>query len=198
MRVLIACEESQEVCKAFRAKGHETYSCDILPCSGGKPEWHLQMDVFQALELREWDLVIMHPPCTALCVTGNRVYAFGKPLYHNRIGAVKWTQRLWDKATSICRRVAMENPVGVLNSMGKFPKPQYIQPYEHGHVDSKKTGLWLYNLPPIVSTKIVEPEWVISKSGKRHSKAHWYSSGNSKLRSKTYPGIAAAFASQWG
>lgn len=191
MRVLIVCEESQEVCKAFRELGHEAYSCDIQECSGGHPEWHLKKDAMVAIKLGGWDLIIMHPPCTALAVSGNRWYGKGQPQHQQRLDAVAWTQRLWDAATSACGRVAMENPVGVLNTMGHFPKPAYIQPWQFGHGETKKTGLWLHVLPPLQSTNIVEGReqrvWKLPPSKDR-----------GKLRSKTYPGIAKAMAEQWG
>lgn len=191
MRVLIVCEESQEVCKAFRELGHEAYSCDIQECSGGYPELHLRMDAMIAINLGGWDLIIMHPPCTALAVSGNRWYGKGQPQHQHRLDAVAWTQRLWHAATSMCGRVAMENPVGVLNTMGHFPKPTYIQPWQFGHGETKKTGLWLHGLPPLQSTNIVEGReqrvWKLPPSKDR-----------GKLRSKTYPGIAKAMAEQWG
>ena len=193
MKVLIGCEESQAICKEFRALGHEAYSNDLIECSGGHPEWHLQMDVFDALGYMKWDLIILHPPCTALAVSGNGTYGVGKPKHHLRIEAIEWTQRLWDTACDICERVALENPVGVLNSMGSknFPKPQYIQPWQFGHGETKKTGLWLQGLPKLVPTNIVEGrEQKIWKMGPSDDRA--------TIRSKTYPGIAKAIADQWG
>jgi len=190
MKVLIGCEESQEVCKAFRAKGHEAYSCDLQDCSGGKPEWHIKGDVLNYLD-DGWDIVILHPPCTAITVSGNRWYGVGQPRHNERVEAVKWTQELWDKATSVCGKVALENPVGVLNSMGDFPKPHYIQPWQFGHGETKKTGFWLHGLEPLKPTNIVEGRdqriWKIPPSEDR-----------GKLRSKTFPGIAKAMADQWG
>ena len=200
MKILVGCEESQVVCIEFRKRGHEAYSCDLLPCSGGHPEWHLKMDVFKAIGFKKWDLIIMHPPCTAIAVSGNSTYGFGKEKYYMRIESVKWIQKLWDYAISRCNKVVMENPVGVLNTMGNFPKPQYIQPYEHGHRISKKTGLWLVGLPELKPTNIVEPEWIYYKNGGRCSPDHYKNAFSKKrglLRSKTYPGIAAAFATQW-
>ena len=203
MRVLIACEESQTVCKAFRERGHEAYSCDLQACSGGHPEWHLQIDVFEALYLKKWDLIIMHPPCTAICTTGNRVYGIGKVKEQIRKESATWTQELFKQATNVCLRVCMENPRGVLNGMFEWlPKPQYIQPYNFGHPTSKLTGLWLHGLPKLQNTETVTPEFVISRSGKKHSKLHWETPStnnleNAKIRSKTFPGIARAMAEQW-
>jgi hypothetical protein len=190
LNVLIGCEESQIVMKAFRKLGHNAKSCDIKECSGGEPEHHLQIDIFEALDLQKWDIVILHPPCTALAVSGNRWYGLGKEKYQERIKAVEWTQRLWDKAISVCNHVAMENPVGVLNRIGNFPKPQYIQPWQFGHGETKKTGLWLYGLNPLISTNIVNGReqriWKMPPSLDR-----------SVIRSKTYQGIADAMAEQW-
>jgi hypothetical protein len=157
MRVLVACEESQEVTKAFRAKGHEAYSCDLLLCSGGHPEWHIQQDCTQVIPLKKWDLIVMHPPCTALAVSGNRWYGKGMPRNNERLAAAEWTDYLWNLAISVCDKVAMENPVGVLNQLVKgLPKPHYIQPWQFGHGETKKTGLWLNGLPSLVPTDIVE------------------------------------------
>lgn len=191
MKVLIACEESQTVCKAFRALGHEAYSCDLLPCSGGHPEWHIQGDAFYAIRSRVWDIIIMHPPCTALAVSGNGTYGEYKPKHEERWKALEWTENLWQLATIVCKHVALENPVGVLNSMSrKFPRPQYIQPYMFGHGETKKTGLWLRGLPFLEPTNPVEGReqriWKMAPGPDR-----------AKNRSKTFEGIAQAMAVQW-
>lgn len=191
MKVLIACEESQTVCKAFRAKGHEAYSCDILDCSGGHPEWHLKMDASDAIMLHDWNLIIMHPPCTKIAVSGNRWYGEGTAGFQERLSAVRWTNSLWNQATFFCKKVAMENPVGVLNRYALFPKPQYIQPWQFGHGETKKTGFWLHNLPPLKPTSIVEGReqriWKMAPGVDR-----------AKKRSVTYSGIAEAMANTWG
>jgi len=190
-RVLVACEESQIVTKAFRELGHEAYSCDILPCSGGHPEWHFQQDVFEVIDNKHWDIIILHPPCTKVAVSGNAWYGSNKARHNERVESVKWIQSLWDKSISLCEKVAMENPVGVLNKMGNFPKPTYIQPWQFGHGETKKTGLWLKGLPNLKPTNIVEGReqriWKMPPSKDR-----------GKLRSKTFPGIAKAIAEQWG
>jgi len=190
-KVLIGCEESQRVCIEFRKLGFKAYSNDVIDCSGGHHEWHLKMDVFYALEYCEWDLIIMHPPCTYLAVSGNRWYGEGTKGFEKRLNAVEWTQKLWDKATSICNYVVMENPVGVLNKYGNFPKPKYIHPWQYGHGETKKTGLWLNNLPELKPTNIVEGReqriWKLPPSNDRR-----------ELRSKTYSGIAKAMSEQWG
>lgn len=191
MRVLVGCEESQEVAKAFIQNGHIAYSCDLQDCSGGVPDIHLKMDVFEAIEFGVWDLIILHPPCTKIAVSGNRWYGRNKPRHVERINAVKWTQRLWNRATSVCSKVCLENPVGVLNKMGDFPTPQYIQPWQFGHGETKKTGLWLYGLPELRPTNIVSGReqriWKLPPTEDR-----------GKIRSKTYTGIAKAIADQYG
>ena len=208
MKVLIVCEESQAVCKEFRALGHEAYSCDLKECSGGYPDWHIQGDAFDTINSTRWDLIIMHPPCTHLTVAGNRHYAKGKDKHYMRIESAGFVQRLWDLATNSCEMVAMENPVGCISTMCKVPKAQYIQPYEYGHNARKKTGLWLHGLPRLVPTKIVEPEIVeyTRKDGRKTTFSRDYMEGvdrsgkmkASTKRSKTYGGIAKAMAEQWG
>lgn len=199
MKVLVACEESQTVCKAFRELGHEAYSNDVIECSGGHPEWHLQMDCFEAIKSSSWDLIIMHPPCTAMTVSGNSTYGEGKPKHHERINSVKWTQELWELAKSVCGKVAMENPVGVLNRYGNFPKPSYIQPYQFGHMETKKTGLWLHGIEPLTPTSDLK-EKTMALPERERMRLHYLppSKDRAKLRSKTYDGIAKAMAEQWG
>lgn len=205
MRVLVACEESQRVCIAFREKGHEAYSCDIEPCSGGHPEWHIQDDVLKHLD-ENWDLIIAHPPCTYLTVTGNRWFDVGK--YGEK--AIE-RQKLRNEAIDFflkianapCKKIAIENPVGVISTVYRKPD-RIIQPYEYGHPMTKKTCLWLKNLPLLQPTNIVQPEYVICADGKRYSKAHvdtFYirdAKERAKMRSKTFEGIAKAMAEQWG
>lgn len=190
MRVLVGCEESQAVCKAFRERGHDAYSCDLEPCSGGHPEWHIQQDVVQTIAAGKWDLIILHPPCTALAVSGNGTYGTGKPKHSERIKAIKWTENLWNLAVSVCDKVVLENPVGVLSKYTKMPKPHYIQPWQFGHPETKKTGLWYHGVEPLKPTEIVEGReqriWKMPPSKER-----------SKLRSKTYEGIAKAMAASW-
>lgn len=198
MKVLIACEESQAVTIEFRKLGHEAYSCDIIDCSGGYPEWHIKGDCIDAILSRKWDMIIMHPPCTKLSVSGNGTYGTGKPKNHERIEAIAWTHKLFNLAVSVCDRVAMENPVGVLNSVPGLPKPQYINPWQFGHMETKKTGLWLHNLPELKETKNVKSE--MDKLPPKEKNKIWYASPGperAKLRSKTYQGIAEAMANQW-
>ncbi len=199
MKILVACEESQAVTIELRKLGHEAFSCDILPCSGGHPEWHIQKDVFEVAG-QGWDMMIAFPPCTYLTVTANRSFLCNPERWKKRLDAVNF---VWELMNVDVDKIAIENPKGVISSHIRKPD-QYIQPYEHGHRDSKMTGLWLKNLPLIEPTDIVEPEWVYPKSGsgKRMSKTHANNPSTNKkenamLRSKTYPGIAKAMAEQW-
>ena len=203
MRVLVACEESQEVCKAFRELGHEAYSCDIEPCSGGHPEWHLQCDALEIIKMR-WDLIIAHPPCTYLTNAGNKWF---KLEYQERFpdrkqkreDAVSFFMAFWN---ADCPRVAIENPQGIMSS--RFRKPdQYIEPYMFGDAEKKKTGLWLRGLPALAPTNVVEPIIIECASGAREPRWHMETmhlppKERSKARSKTFPGIARAMAEQWG
>jgi len=189
MKVLVACEESQTVCIAFRERGHEAYSCDLQECSGGHPEWHLQGDVLKYL-MSDWDLIIAHPPCTRLANSG-----------------VRWLgeRNLWDELQEACNffnvfvrhgvvnklKVAIENPIPhkwARIKIGKYT--QIIQPWMFGHGEQKATCLWLYNLPKLQPTNIVsgreQKVWKMTPGPER-----------TKLRSKTFPGIAKAMAEQW-
>lgn len=205
MRVLVACEESQRVCIAFREKGHEAYSCDIEPCSGGHPEWHIQDDVLKHLD-ENWDLIIAHPPCTYLTVTGNRWFdttRYGDKAMKRILERNKAIDFFLKIANAPCNKIAIENPVGVISTAYRKPD-QIIQPYEYGHPMTKKTCLWLKNLPLLKPTNIVQPEYVICADGKRYSKVHvdtFYirdAKERAKMRSKTFEGIAKAMAEQWG
>lgn len=195
MKILIACEESQAVCIEFRKLGHEAYSCDILPCSGGHPEWHLQEDVVPLLE-KDWDMVLAFPPCTHLAVSGARHFA--KKIKDGR--QQQGIDFFMLFANCECEKVVIENPVGIMST--KWRKPdQIIQPYQFGHEAQKTTCLWIKGLPLLKPTKIVgKGEMITFKSGKRM--AAWYSNIPSKeralVRSKTFPGIAKAMAEQWG
>lgn len=207
MKVLIACEESQEVCKAFRERGHEAYSCDIQECSGGHPEWHLQQDVTQLLN-QEWDLIIAFPPCTYLTKAGNSMYSTKRctpaeieARKKKREEAVAFFLAI---ANAPCSKIAIENPIGYMNSHYKKPS-QIIQPYYFGDNEEKATCLWLKGLPNLEATKLLpRPEAKrISKSGKRITFAESVPGtggqlNRAKVRSKTFPGVAAAMAAQWG
>lgn len=194
LKILIACEESQEVCKAFRAKGHEAFSCDILPCGGGHPEWHIQGDVLEQLD-KGWDLMIAHPPCTYLSNAGARF------LYPEKVLNIKRLKKGLEAKDFFMRllhapikKVCVENPLpSTIFCMPK--KSQVIQPYEYGHPVKKRTQLWLKNLPLLVPSDIVENKESTKIAG------NWFNKGGKerqKNRSKTFSGIAKAMAEQWG
>lgn len=204
MRILIACEESQAVCKAFRAKGHEAYSCDILPCSGGKPEWHIQGDVLEQLD-KEWDMIIAHPPCTYLSNAGAcwlfRGGVVNQERYGNGLKAKEFFMKLYNHP---CKKIVVENPIPS-KIYNLPPYSQIIQPYQFGHPYSKKTCLWIKGLPPLKHTKIVTEnivQWVNGGSKKadgtsRSKNARASTFRDSKTKSKTFQGIADAMADQW-
>lgn len=182
MRVLVACEYSGRVREAFRAKGHDAWSCDLLPSEDSSP-FHIQDDVTGELH-KDWDLMIAHPPCTHLAVSGARWF---KEKAKEQTEALLFVQFLMDAPIP---KICIENPVSVISS--KIRKPdQYIQPWEHGHGETKKTGLWLKNLPLLVPSNVVPGrEPVVHRMGP--SPDRW------KERSRTYQGIADAMANQWG
>jgi hypothetical protein len=201
LKVLVACEESQTVCKAFRELGHEAYSCDIQDCSGGHPEWHLKQDVMPLLH-QHWDLIIAHPPCTYMSKAGARwMYPTAGNLSEERY---KLSQQAKDFFMEFyncdCEHVAIENPVP-LKVVG-LPKPtQSIQPYEFGEPYSKKTLLWLKGLPLLKPTNILTEHtpWMPSNTG-GFSRGQGGSRGiahDPKTASKTFQGIADAMAKQW-
>lgn len=220
MKILVACEESQAVTIELRKLGHEAYSCDIIECSGGHPEWHIMQDALPLLDGHcafetmdgalhrigsNWDMIIAHPPCTFLTVTGNRWFDV------DRYGE-KALQRCKDRelaadffmaiANADCGKIAIENPVGVMST--KWRKPdQIIHPYMFGDAARKATCLWLKGLPTLTATNVVKPVIIKYKNGKG-TDSPWHMETSSlppgeraKLRSKTFPGIARAMAEQW-
>lgn len=198
MRVLFGYGKSGTGRRAFSARGHEVWSCDLEPSEDTSP-FHIQDDIYKSLGYGIWDLIILHHPCTALSVSGNGTYAEGKSKHPERLAAVENVNRIWNAVTAICPRVGFENPQGVLSSLW-YPPTQYIQPWQFGDPESKKTGLWLRHLPRLVCTKIL-PFPVCGYWGNQTP------SGQNKLgpspdraaiRAKTYPGIAKAMADQWG
>ena len=214
MIALIGCEESQVVTIELRKRGHEAYSCDYKQCSGGHPEWHLQMDVLEAIKMRAWDFIGLHPDCTKMTLSGNRHYAPGKPKHQERLDAVEWTIGLWYMAWDSADYVYMENPLGAMNGDTRLPKSQIIHPYYFGDEFQKTTCLWLKNLSPLYHnaesnlfdnkvTHVGKGNFITFPSGKKMSE--WYAkypfdkTGKRKIeRSKTFPGIARAMAEQWG
>ena len=221
MKVLIACEESQRVCSAFRSKGHDAFSCDIQECSGGHPEWHIKGDCLPLLNGNckfetqngerhslegKWDLIIAHPPCTYLTVTANRWFDTGK------YGESAW-KRMTERNKAIaffyrfvmadCEKIAIENPMGVISTAYR-KADQIIQPYMFGDPFEKRTCLWLKGLPKLEETNRVDPP-PRRQFKSSNSMPEWYTKlaslpkeERSKERSKTFPGIASAMAEQWG
>lgn len=211
MNVLIACEESQEVCKAFRAKGHNAFSCDLQECSGGHPEWHIQGDVTKLLYrtcvdvlhqiymgidfytcdnqfhyIHKWDMIIAFPPCTDLAVSGARWFEEKR-----KDGRQQKSIDFFMQFTNVnCYKVAIENPIGIMSTIYRKPD-QIIQPWQFGHGETKATCLWLKGLPELKPSDIVEGRkqriWKMAPGPNRQ-----------KERSKTFPGIAKAMAEQWG
>jgi len=231
MKILVACEESQAITKELRLLGFRAYSCDLLPCSGGHPEWHFQSDVFKVIEDRggrlqngkyyrsekKWDMMIAHPPCTYLAVSGAQWYYHPKdnllptserrphPKYPNRAQDREEALRFFIAlAEAPIDKIAIENPIGIVST--RYRKPdQIVQPYMFGDEATKTTCLWTKNMPQIVPTNVVgKGERIQFKSGKSQPK--WYSDALVKaktpeerrtLRSKTFPGMAKAMAEQW-
>ena len=210
MKVLVACEESQRVCTAFREKGHEAYSCDLQPCSGGHPEWHIMQDVIPLLDGRcsfkttdgiehsidgKWDLLIAHPPCTYLSNAGARfLYPNGKLNEERLAKGMVAKDFFMHFYNADCDRIAIENPIPS-KVYGLPPYTQTIQPWMFGHPVQKKTCLWLNGLPELQPTNVVEERQSTKISG------NWFNSGGKerqKNRAKTFPGIAKAMAEQWG
>lgn len=217
MKILIACEESQAVCKEFRRLGHEAYSCDILDCSGGHPEWHIKKDVIEVINGGGYDMMIAFPPCTHLTVSGARHFEQKRKDGRQKQGIDFFMSMI----NAPIEKIAVENPIGIMSSIYRKPD-QIIQPYYFGDPFQKTTCLWLKNLKPLYYN--LEPNlfdsnvtatknkgemiyWIDKKTGKQKSQAKWYYDAlinakteeeRSTLRSKTFPGIAKAMATQWG
>lgn len=201
MRVLVACEESQAVTIELRRLGHEAYSCDIIECSGGHPEWHLQVDALELLKMK-WDMIIAFPPCTYLTNAGARHLYKGGVLnqerYKTGIEAKEFFLKFWN---ANCERIAIENPTP--SRIYELPeKTQVIQPWQFGHPFTKRTQLWLKGLEPLKPTEIVTPERTWCPSGSysgKHNEKHrgMFTTDRARNRSKTFPGIAKAMAEQW-
>lgn len=224
LRILVACEESQRVCIELRAQGYEAYSCDLKPCSGGHPEWHIRQNVLDIIyhtpnknfycqdgskhPMFTWDLIIAFPECTHIAVSGARHFAEKRKDGRQR-AAIEFFLAMWEAP---CDHIAIENPVGIMSGDRKYlkehhpdlyeraknlPRPQMIQPWQFGHSESKKTCLWLKELPELKETKNVYEEMMKLPLSKR-TRIHYMSPGpkRAEMRSKTYPGIAAAMT-QW-
>ena len=222
MKILVACEESQRVCTAFRERGHEAYSCDIIECSGGHPEWHIQGDVLAVLNPTivqdgydneflgikfatcdgfvhyiegKWDMIIAHPPCTYLSNAGARFLYPKGVLNEERLQkGLEAKQFFMNFYTAKCEKICIENPIP--SKIFGLPKyTQTVQPYEHGHPIQKKTCFWLKGLEPLKPSNIVQERQSTKIAG------NWFNKGGKerqKNRAKTFPGIAQAMAEQWG
>lgn len=189
MLILVGCEESQTIVRALRAKGHEVYSCDLKP-TRGNPEWHIQGDIMKVIPTRYWDLIILHPDCTALSLSGNRWYGKGKPYHQKRLEAIDWTIKLWQTARDYSDKVALENPTSVIFRYLSGARVQYIQPWQFGHGEVKKTGFALWRLPLLKPTNVVEGrEQYVWKMGADPLRK--------RDRSITFTGVAEAIAEQW-
>ena len=210
MKVLVACEESQAVCKAFREKGHEAYSCDIIDCSGGHPEWHIMWDALALIDGNcsfmtcdgvlhridgRWDMIIAHPPCTYLSNAGAR-FLYPKGILDEErlkkgLEAKEFFMHFYN---ADCDKIVIENPIP--SKVYELPPySQTVQPYEHGHPVQKKTCFWIKGVPPLKPTNVVEERQSTKVAG------NWFNHGGKdrqKNRAKTFPGIAKAMAEQWG
>lgn len=222
MNVLVACEESQAVCIAFRRRGHNAFSCDIEDCSGGHPEWHIKGDALEVINgyctfetmdgayhvIEKWDLIIAHPPCTYLTTAGAcRMYRknnFGESyLVEKRVQEMIVSRDLFMAILHAnCDKIVIENPVPM--RIACLPKyDQIIEPYQYGHPWTKRTCLWLKGVEPLKPTNIVEPtngSWVNGSADayRKKGKDNIFGTNDPKERSKTFWGIAQAMAEQWG
>lgn len=196
-KILVACEESQTVTKAFRELGFEAYSCDIQECSGGHPEWHIKGDALKEAYSGEYAMMIAHPPCTYLAVSGcrwlyNKDGSRNEKRFEQQRLALDFVQKLMDAPID---KIAIENPISVISSKIRKPE-QIINPWQFGHPEQKKTSLWLKNLPKLEETDNVY-DYMMTLSVKERTRIHWLGSGKAKERSVTYKGIAEAIAKQW-
>lgn len=207
MNILVACEESQAVTIEMRRMGHTAFSCDIIDCSGGHPEWHIKQDVLPLLDgdclfttcdgqhhyqIFQWDMIIAFPPCTHLCNSGARWFTEGRKPLSLRDEAAEFFMRF---VTADCERIAIENPIGVMSTRYRKPN-QVIHPWMFGHPEQKATCLWLKGLPNLVETDNVK-DYMMTLPPRERSRIWWLGSGHAKERSKTFPGVAKAMAEQW-
>lgn len=218
MNVLVACEESQRVTISFRNKGHYAFSCDILRCSGGHPEYHIRDDVLKILNggdfvtmdgrkhnVGRWDLIIAHPPCTYLTNAGNRYFntsKYGEKAINRKLLRQEAALFFMEFTKANAKHIAIENPIGYMSTYYRKPD-QIIQPYEFGEPERKATCLWLKNLPLLIPTKIVKPDIIVLSSGRTDSRLHYETfrmekEERSRVRSQTFWGVATAMADQWG
>ena len=196
MHVLVACEFSGIVREAFKAKGHDAWSCDLLPTEiKGN---HYQCDIIESFYKKSWDMIIMHLPCTKIALCGNSTYGYGMRKHNERLQAIEWTKNTYELAKKLFPKVAFENPKNV---MGRYigKRTQSIQPFQFGHMERKETWLWLWGLQPLQETDNVYDEMMMLPKSERER--IFYMSPSEKRgmeRSRTFPGIANAMANQWG
>lgn len=217
MKILVACEESQAVTRAFRRKGHEAFSCDVQMCSGGFPRWHIKGDALKLINgnvyfltcdgsahyIDKWDMIIAFPPCTYMTNAGAvRMRVNGeiqKERYEKAMQAKEFFMAFYN---ADCPKIAIENPTP-MKLIGLPPYTQAIQPYEYGHPYSKRTCLWLKGLPNLVPTQIIKDHTPWVNGGSKDANGNYRGfpgrkERDPKIRSKTFPGIAQAMAEQWG
>ena len=198
INILVGCEESQAVTIAFRKLGFNSFSCDILDCSGGHPEWHIKDDVIKAIKSQRWDLIIVHPPCDRLANSGVR-WLSERNLWHEMYKSCAFFN-VFTGLGGLGFRIIIENPIQHNHARLRIEKyHQIIQPYQFGHMEKKATCLWVYNMPELKETNNVYDE-MMKLSYRERAKVHYCSPGKdrAKIRAKTYPGIAEAMAQQWG
>lgn len=202
MNILVACEESQAVCLAFRALGHAAYSCDVQECSGGHPEWHIKADATELLKML-WDMIIAFPPCTYLTNSGAvRMRVNGEIVQERFKKAMEAKEFFMNFYNANCPKIAIENPTP-MKIVGLPPYTQAIHPYQFGHPYSKRTCLWLKGLPELVPTQFIAQHEPYVNGGSKdangnYRRFHGRNERDPKTRSKTFPGIARAMAEQWG
>lgn len=202
MNILVACEESQAVCLAFRELGHAAYSCDVQECSGGHPEWHIKADATELLKML-WDMIIAFPPCTYLTNSGAvRMRVNGEIVQERFEKAMEAKEFFMNFYTANCPKIAIENPTP-MKIVGLPPYTQAIHPYQFGHPYSKRTCLWLKGLPELVPTQFIAQHEPYVNGGSKdangnYRRFHGRNERDPKTRSKTFPGIARAMAEQWG
>lgn len=203
LNVLVACEESQAVCLAFRRRGHNAFSCDLQECSGGYPQWHIQGDALEVIQSKRWDLMVAHPPCTYFSRAGIQFLHKQPDRMEKLVDAFRFVKALWNSGVPL---IALENPVGWLNTNWLKPS-QIFHPWYFGDGEMKETCLWLKglsrlngNLEIAMNRKAHHPKPEksrIGSDGKMKNKYFMQRAGNAKARSKTFPGIARAMAEQW-
>ena len=196
--ILVGCEESQVITQKFRWRGFDAWSCDLLP-TRGDAQYHYQRDIMLVIPRHRWDLIILHPDCTAMALCGNSTYGLNMPKHHQRLVAIEWTVALWELAKAYSDRVVLENPMSVIFKHLEGGHTQYVQPYKYGHTEQKKTGLHLYGLPELKSTKSVYGKMMELPRAKRE-RMHFMSPGPNRKRDRsvTYDGIADAIVDQYG